>query len=111
MFQRRDQLDAEAGELWLSSKKDEDPWPVVICDEEMLQILAKGKRPLNARQEDGNWRKDYCPGGDLADQRCFPTMRLGTMQLWVTSPSDKYSLMANQCYTNCVPAAGPPGSA
>lgn len=81
MFQRRAQIDAEAGELWLSAKKDQDPWPVVICDEEMLQILAKGKRPANARQKNGDWRNDFRPSGDLADQRCFPTMRLGTMQL------------------------------
>ncbi|KAL8827764.1 MAG: hypothetical protein Q9191_002992 [Dirinaria sp. TL-2023a] len=81
MFQRRAQIDVEAGELWLSAKKDQDPWPVVICDEDMLQILARGKRPANARQKNGDWRNEFCPGGDLADQRCFPTMRLGTMQL------------------------------
>lgn len=81
MFQRRAQLHAEAGELWLSAKKDQDPWPVVICDEEMLQALAKGKRPTNARQNNGNWSKEFCISGDLVWQRCFPTMRLGIMRL------------------------------
>ena len=74
--------DAEPGELWLSAKKNEVPWPVVICDEEMLQVLLKGRdRPVNARQEDGTWRNRYGPGGHLADQRCFPTMRLGSTVL------------------------------
>ena len=74
--------DAKPGELWLSAKKNEKPWPVVICDEEMLQILLKGRdRPVNARQGDGTWRNQYGPGGHLAEQRCFPTMRLGSTVL------------------------------
>lgn len=75
-------IDAKAGELWLSAKENEDPWPVVICDEELLQTLLDGKfRPVNARQADGNWYRGYRPGGGLAEQRCFATMRLGTAKL------------------------------
>lgn len=73
---------AEPGELWLSDKENEDPWPVVICDEEMLRTLLAGKfRPVNARQEDGSWYRGYGPGGGLAEQRCFPTLRMGTAKL------------------------------
>jgi hypothetical protein len=73
---------AEPGELWLSAKDNEDPWPVVICDEELLQTLLERKaRPVNARREDGSWYKGYGPGGGLAEQRCFPTMRLETAKL------------------------------
>ena len=73
---------AEPGELWLSAKENEDPWPVVICDEELLQTLLEGQaRPGNARREDGSWYKGYGPGGGLAEQRCFPTMRLETAKL------------------------------
>ena len=80
--ERHECRDAEPGELWLSAKKNEEPWPVVVCDEEKLQVLLKGRdRPVNARQEDGTWRNQYGPGGHLADQRCFPTMRLGSTVL------------------------------
>lgn len=76
------QIDAEPGELWLSEKKGEEPWPVVICDEELLLLLVKGKgRPANALREDGTWRKPYRSGGPLAGQRCFPTLRLGPIMV------------------------------
>ena len=93
VFGRHAQMDAEPGELWLSAKKMEDPWPVVVCDEEMLQTLMKGKdRPANAPQENGIWRKEFRPGGDLAGQRCFPTMYLGTtMKLQVSTLAKGYA--------------------
>jgi len=82
VFGHNAKINAEPGELWLSAKENEDPWPVVICDEELLQTLLKGKaRPVNARREDGSWYKGYGPGGGLAEKRCFPTMRLGTAKL------------------------------
>lgn len=76
---------AEPGELWLSVKKNENPWPVVICDEEMLLILSKGhRRPANAPKEDGTWRGEYGLGGRLAEKRCYATMRSGANPvLWV----------------------------
>ena len=70
--------DAHPGELWLSLRKDEEPWPVVICDEEILETLSQDqRRPANARQKDGSWRTEYGPDGRFRDQRCFPTLRLG----------------------------------
>lgn len=76
------QVLADPGEIWLSHKKGEEPWPVVVCDEEMLLILSKGrKRPDNARKANGQWRKEYLPGGKLEGQVVFPTMKLGTLAL------------------------------
>ena len=79
---RNAQVFADPGEIWLSHKKGENPWPVVICDEEMLSILSKGrKRPDNARKANGQWRKEYLPGGKLEGKVVFPTMKLGTLTL------------------------------
>ena len=73
---------AQPGHIWLSAKQGQAPWPVVICDEQMLQILWKGvQRPENARMADGRWPKEYRPGGKLEGRVAFPTMRLGTMKL------------------------------
>ena len=74
----------EPGEIWLSAKKDEAPWPAVICDEELLQMLSKGiKRPDNARMANGKWRKKYLPGGGQEGRVVFPTMKVGIMRLSV----------------------------
>lgn len=82
VFGRHAQVLAEPGEIWLSAKKYEVPWPVVICDEEMLQTLSKGgERPVNAQKANGQWRKEVLPGGVLEGSVVFPTMRLGTMKL------------------------------
>ena len=103
VFGRNAQVLADPGEIWLSHKKGENPWPVVICDEEMLSILSKGrkrpdnarkangqwrkeylpggKRPDNARKANGQWRKEYLPGGKLEGKVVFPTMKLGTLTL------------------------------
>lgn len=82
VFGRNAQILAEPGEIWLSHKKGEHPWPVVVCDEEMLLNLTKGgERPDNARMGNGQWRKEYLPGGELEGQVVFPTMKLGTLKL------------------------------
>ena len=76
------QVDAEAGEYWLAIKDGREPWPVVICDEEMIEkFFADNPRPKNARRADGTWRKGFRPRGDLTGQKCFPAMYLGTMKL------------------------------
>ena len=76
------QTDAEAGEYWLAKKDGREPWPVVICDEEMIEkFFADKPRPKNARRADGTWRKEFRPRGDLTGQKCFPAMYLGTMRL------------------------------
>lgn len=76
------QSDAEAGEDWLALKDGREPWPVVICSEEMIEMFFSDKpRPENARRADGTWRKDFRPRGDLTGQKCFPAMYLGTWKL------------------------------
>lgn len=76
------QSNAEAGEIWLAVKDGQEPWPVVICDEDMLQsFFGDYERPKNARRADGTWHKACGPRGRLAGQKCFPAMYLGTWKL------------------------------
>lgn len=76
------QSDAEAGEYWLALKDGRDPWPVVICSEEMIEMFfSDTPRPENARRADGTWRREFRPRGDLTGQKCFPAMYLGTWKL------------------------------
>ena len=78
-------VDVRAGVLTsksLTAKKGDKPWPVVICDEVMLQMLAKGTaRPMNARMSDGTWPKEYLPGGSKQGKVTYPTLKLGVMTL------------------------------
>lgn len=77
------QPQVEPGEYWCI-KRDGEDWPVVICDEEIVQKFFKGKkRPENARQADGNWGKDFKAGGKLVGQRCYPAIHPGTLELQV----------------------------
>ncbi|KAK4693831.1 hypothetical protein P7C71_g3633, partial [Lecanoromycetidae sp. Uapishka_2] len=75
--------DTVAGDFWTVKRQGED-WPVVICDEEMVEaFFMRTDRPPNARQADGNWGKGYGPGGDNKEKRCFPAIFLGTwMRVW-----------------------------
>lgn len=67
---------------YLSSKKDGEDWPIVICDEEMIQtFFTRSPRPGNARQADGTWEKDYKAGGFSISDRRFPALYLGTLIL------------------------------
>ena len=76
------QSDAEAGEYWLALKNGKQPWPVVICNEEMIRkSFSDRPRPDNARRADGTWRKEFRPRGDLVGQKCYPAMYLGTWKL------------------------------
>ena len=78
---RHAQIGAQPGEYWLVSADDEQDWPVVICDEEIVQNFFKGPRPENARKSDGTWHELFMPGGDLLGQACFPVLYLGTYKL------------------------------
>ena len=63
-------------------KKYENPWPVVICDEQMRRMLAKDKfRPKNARLPNGTWPREYLPGGNKQGKVMYPTLKLGLMTL------------------------------
>lgn len=78
---RHAQIGAQSGEYWLVSKDGEQDWPVVVCDEDIVQRYFKGPRPENARKADGTWSGLFQPGGDLMGQVCFPVLYLGTLKL------------------------------
>ena len=63
-------------------KKHGEDWPVVICDEEILQtFFALQLRPVSARRADGSWGKDYKAGGFSISDRSFPAINLGNLEL------------------------------
>ena len=63
-------------------KKHGEDWPIVICDEEILQtFFANHPRPLSARRADGSWGKDYKTGGFSINDRRFPALNLETLEL------------------------------
>ena len=63
-------------------KKDGEDWPVVICDEEIVQKYCEGKlRPEEARQADGTWGKQFQAGGSRAGQKCYPALIPGSLKL------------------------------
>lgn len=67
---------------YLSIKQDGEDWPIVICDEEIIQtFFPRSPRPGSARQADGTWNKDYKAGGFSIDDRHFPAIYLGTLRL------------------------------
>lgn len=67
---------------YLSIKQDGEDWPIVICDEEIIQtFFTQSARPGSARQADGTWNKDYKTGGSSISDRRFPAISLGTLKL------------------------------
>ena len=63
-------------------KKGENPWPVVICNEEMFRMLTRNyTRPQNARLPDGTWPRRYLPGGSKQGKVMYPTLILGVLTL------------------------------
>ena len=74
------QGETTAGEFWTVKKEGED-WPIVVCDEEMVQTFYKGRqRPFNSRQPDGTWPERYKAGEDGVSKRCYPTLLLGRLK-------------------------------
>ena len=70
-------LDAKPGELYLARMKGHQPWPSVICDEEMLPQVLLSNRPVTTKQPDGTYKKpEYADGGKRAYERTFPLMFL-----------------------------------
>ena len=67
---------------YYSVKKDGEDWPVVICDEEVIQtFFTRSPRPESARQADGTWGGSYKAGGTSISHRRFPALNLGTLEL------------------------------
>lgn len=74
-------LDAKPGSLWLASLKGYQPWPAIICDEEMLPESLLIRRPVSAANVDGTYREDFNEGGKNAKERRYPIMFLETNEL------------------------------
>ena len=80
-------LDAKPGELYLARMKGHQPWPSVICDEEMLPQILISTRPITTAQPDGTYRKpEYEDGGKRAYERTFPIMFLYVCSLFLCCP-------------------------
>ncbi|KAF1832923.1 hypothetical protein BDW02DRAFT_580802 [Decorospora gaudefroyi] len=71
-------LDVAPGDMYMVAMRGYQPWPVVVCDEEMLPESLLSKRPVSARRIDGTYRADFLEGGKNAKDRRYPIMFLGT---------------------------------
>lgn len=71
-------LDVKPGEYWFVAMRGFPPWPVIVCDEEMLPETLLVKRPVSAMRIDGTYREDFLEGGKNAKDRRYPIMFLGT---------------------------------
>jgi hypothetical protein len=74
-------LNAKPGDMYLVSMKGYPPWPVIVCDEEMLPETLLMKRPVSAQRIDGTYREDFAEGGKHVKDRRYPIMFLGTNEL------------------------------
>jgi hypothetical protein len=74
-------LNVKPGELYMVSMRGYPPWPVIICDDEMLPGTLLAKRPVSAMRLDGTYRQDYADGGKHVKDRRYPIMFLGTNEL------------------------------
>lgn len=74
-------LDVQPGEVYFVAMKGYQPWPVIVCDENMLPETLLSKRPVSARRIDGTYREDFMEGGKNAKDRRYPVMFMGTNEL------------------------------
>jgi hypothetical protein len=74
-------LDVNPGDMHMVSMRGYQPWPVIVCDEEMLPESLLSKRPVSAKRIDGTYRDDFLEGGKNAKDRRYPIMFLGTNEL------------------------------
>jgi malate synthase len=74
-------LNAQPGEMYMVAMRGYQPWPVIVCDEEMLPESLLSKRPVSAKRIDGTYREDFLEGGKNAKDRRYPVMFLGTNEL------------------------------
>jgi hypothetical protein len=74
-------LDAQPGDHFFARLKGFPPWPVVVCDEDMLPQTMLSTRPVTAGRPDGSYREDYADGGKRAGDRTYPVMYLHTNEL------------------------------
>ncbi|KAF2498346.1 hypothetical protein BU16DRAFT_558408 [Lophium mytilinum] len=71
-------LDVEPGQYWFVAMRGFPPWPVIVCDEEMLPESLLSKRPVSAKRLDGTYREDFQVGAKNAKDRRYPIMFMGT---------------------------------
>jgi hypothetical protein len=74
-------LDAQPGQMYMVAMRGYQPWPVIVCDEEMLPESLLSKRPVSAKRIDGTYREDFLEGGKNAKDRRYPIMFLATNEL------------------------------
>lgn len=77
------QKDVNPGE-YRCIKKDGEDWPIVICDEDMLQKFFKDQaqaRPINAYRPNGTSAKEVKREDMYAGQKCYAAIFLGTLEL------------------------------
>lgn len=74
-------LDAQPGDHFFARLKGFPPWPVIVCDEEMLPQNMLTSRPVTAARPDGTYRDDYADGGKKVGDRTYPVMYLQTNEL------------------------------
>lgn len=73
--------DAKPGDHFFARLKGFPPWPVVVCDEEMLPSELIKSRPVTAAREDGTYREENADGGPRVKDRTFAVMYLYTNEL------------------------------
>ncbi|KAI1263086.1 hypothetical protein F5Y18DRAFT_438543 [Xylariaceae sp. FL1019] len=88
-------LDASPGEHYFAKLKGFPPWPVVICEEDMLPQNMLNSRPVTAARADGIYREDFADGGKRAADRTFPVMYLHTNEFSWTPNTDLSELDAS----------------
>jgi hypothetical protein len=74
-------LDAKPGDHFFAKLKGFPPWPVVICEEDMLPQNMLNTRPVTAARPDGSYREDFADGGKRVADRTYPVMYLHTNEL------------------------------
>ncbi|KAF1812449.1 hypothetical protein P152DRAFT_338937 [Eremomyces bilateralis CBS 781.70] len=90
------QLDVEPGQFWFARMRGHQPWPSVICDEQMLPISLLSKRPVSAKRVDGTWRADFEVGGKNVRDRRYPVMFLATNEFAWQPNTDLLPLDMNE---------------
>lgn len=81
-------LDAKPGDHFFAKLKGFPPWPIVICEEDMLPQNMLSSRPVTAARPDGTYREDFADGGKRAGDRTFPVMYLHTNEFSWTPNTD-----------------------
>lgn len=75
------QLDAKPGDYYFARLKSYQPWPSIVCDEEMLPQSLLSSRPVTTKKSDGTYNPDYADDGKKAHDRTYPVMFLHTNEL------------------------------